>query len=247
VLLVKTLQSSTLKLALLYIGLFGAAIIGLFGYVYWSTISYVRNTLEQEIAREHSFLMNAYKYGGRDELITAMNSRITGTNSDSWGYLLVDNQYHRVAGDLSRWPTTLSGRSGRSVFASPEHAGATLRAEFQVLPDGSNLLVGRLDTSNGFVERIETALTGAVGLMFLLAAAAGISTSRRSVARIEAINSTSRAIIRVGSASEFRGVALATNGTALPTISTRCSTALENSWKPIGRFPTISRTICGLR
>ena len=41
-------------------------------------------------------------------------------------------------------------------------------------------------------------LAGAAGLFLVLAAAAGISTSRRSVARIEAINATSREIIETG-------------------------------------------------
>jgi hypothetical protein len=129
VLLVETLRSSTLKLALLYIGLFGAAIVGLFGYVYWSTVSYVRNNLEQEITREHGLLWNAYKHGGRGELIAAMNWRITDPGDGSWSYLLVDNTFARIGGDLSRWPAALGESSGRSVFASLEHAGADLRAD----------------------------------------------------------------------------------------------------------------------
>jgi hypothetical protein len=41
VLLAETLRSSTLKLALLAIGLFGSVMFALIGYVYWSTASYV--------------------------------------------------------------------------------------------------------------------------------------------------------------------------------------------------------------
>ncbi|MBV9014259.1 MAG: hypothetical protein JO058_01240 [Alphaproteobacteria bacterium] len=197
-LLAKTLQSSTLRLALLYIGLFAAAIIGLFGYVYWSTVSYVRSTLEQEIAREHAFFANAYKHGGRDELITAINWRIRGAGDGGWSYLLAEKDFSRIAGDLSHWPAALSGDSGRRVFVSSERAGAELRAEYHALADGGRLLVARLDTSNGFVATITTGLVCTVALMILLAAAAGISTSRRSVARIEAINATSRAIMRSG-------------------------------------------------
>jgi hypothetical protein len=36
VLLAKTLRSTTFKLALISIGVFGAIVIALFGYVYWS-------------------------------------------------------------------------------------------------------------------------------------------------------------------------------------------------------------------
>ena len=40
-LLAKTFRSSTLKLALMWIGIFGAVVIALLGYVYSSTASFV--------------------------------------------------------------------------------------------------------------------------------------------------------------------------------------------------------------
>jgi signal transduction histidine kinase len=42
-LLTKTLRSSTFKLALICIAIFGAVVFALIGYVYWSTASYVRS------------------------------------------------------------------------------------------------------------------------------------------------------------------------------------------------------------
>jgi signal transduction histidine kinase len=95
-------------LALIYVGLFAAAIIGLFGYVYWSTVSYVRAEADRPTAAE------------------------------------------------------------------------------------------RAQLDDGFARSIAGALGTAVGLFILLAAAAGISTARRSVSRIEAINATSREIMRAG-------------------------------------------------
>ena len=197
-LLAKTLQSSTLRLALLYIAVFGAAIIGLFAYMYWSTVSYLRANMDQEIVREHTLLRNAYEHGGRSELIAALGWRVMRPGDAVWGYLLADDALVSVAGNIPRWPAGLQSDSGRAVFASPEHAGAIMRAEYQTLPDGSRLLVGRAEDSSGFVATIAVGLVAAVGLILLLAAAAGISTSRRSVARIEAINSTSREIMRSG-------------------------------------------------
>jgi signal transduction histidine kinase len=47
-------------------------------------------------------------------------------------------------------------------------------------------------------DRVTIALLAAAALFLVLAAAAGLSTSRRSVARIEAINATSRQIMRSG-------------------------------------------------
>jgi hypothetical protein len=64
VLLAKTLQSSTLKLALICIGLFGAAVFVLFSYVYWSTASYVRGRSDPAIARERAILLQAFDKAG---------------------------------------------------------------------------------------------------------------------------------------------------------------------------------------
>jgi len=41
-LLTKTFRSSTFRLALICIAIFGAIVFALIGYVYWSTASYVR-------------------------------------------------------------------------------------------------------------------------------------------------------------------------------------------------------------
>ena len=65
VLLAKTLRSSTLKLALISIGIFGAAVIALFSYVYWSTASYVQSRSDRAIAAEQAVLQKAYDGAGR--------------------------------------------------------------------------------------------------------------------------------------------------------------------------------------
>ena len=105
-LLNKTLRSSTLKLAAIYIAVVGAAIVGLFGYVYWASLSFVHAIAARGVAAEQAL----------------------------------------------------------------QH----------------------------FDRALTFALGGAVGLLLLLATAAGVSTSRRSVSRIEAINAASREIMRTG-------------------------------------------------
>ena len=72
-----------------------------------------------------------------------------------------------------------------------------LRARYETLPDGSHLLVGRdIHDLDEFAERIRVALVLAVVLIFVLAAVAGISVTRRTVGRIETINTTRRAIMQ---------------------------------------------------
>ena len=71
-LLVETLRSSTLRLALISILVFGAAVIGLLGYVYFSAASYVRLLADRDIAAEIAVLQKAG--GGRDTLVAACSA-----------------------------------------------------------------------------------------------------------------------------------------------------------------------------
>ena len=203
-LLTKTLRSSTLRLAFIYVILFSAAIFGLLGYVYWSTARYLSEISDRAISAESALLTKAYEAGGRDGLVKFINRRLTDVHFNDWVYLLVDNSFDYVAGNLKRWPALLRGDGGWSTIAAADWQakGAkpqTLRATYQILPDGHHLLLGR-DTADldRFGARVTIGLASAAFLFLVLAAAAGISTSRRSVARIEAINMTSREIMRSG-------------------------------------------------
>ena len=75
-LLAKTLRSSTFKLALIWIGIFGALVLALLAYVYWSTAAYVREKADRAIAAEETILRNVYDSAGRDGLIAAIKDRV---------------------------------------------------------------------------------------------------------------------------------------------------------------------------
>jgi signal transduction histidine kinase len=205
VLLNKTLRSSsTLKLAFIYVILFCAAIFGLLGYVYWSTVSYLYEISDRAISAENALLTKAYLAGGRDSLIALINRRLGDANFNDWAYLLVDHSFDYVAGNLTSWPAGLRGSDGWTTLAPGAWpAGVArrlpLRVTHQLLPDGHHLLLGRdIEDLDRFGRSVAIGLAAAAVMFLVLATAAGISTSRRSVARIEAINATSREIMRSG-------------------------------------------------
>jgi signal transduction histidine kinase len=204
VLLTKTLRSSTFKLALICIGIFGAVVLGLFGYVYWSTAAYVRGRSDGAIAAEQTILRKVYDRAGREGLIAAIKDRIAGEHFQSAAYLLADPSFARIAGNLDAWPSTLKESTGWHDFSAPEWkpsaAGRpTLRATLDTLPDGYHLLVGQeIDDLDALTGTIETALLAGLSLLFVIAAVAGVAITRRTVGRIEAINATSRAIMQSG-------------------------------------------------
>ena len=59
-LLIRTLKASTLKLALVCVVLFSAAVFALLGYVYWATMDYARGRADRAISAKRALLVHAY-------------------------------------------------------------------------------------------------------------------------------------------------------------------------------------------
>jgi signal transduction histidine kinase len=204
VLLAKTFRSSTFKLAILCIVIFGATVVALLGYVYWSTAAFVHGRSDEAIAAEGAILQQAYGDAGRPGLIAAIERHIGDDRFQGGVYLLVDASSRRLAGNLEAWPPALAGGEGFANFSAPEWKPeptrrALLRARFETLADGARLLVGRdIDDLHGFMQKINAALVLTISLILILAGVASLQVTRRTVGRIEAINATSRAIMRSG-------------------------------------------------
>jgi len=197
-------SSSTLKLAFIYVITFCAAIFGLLGYVYWSTVSYLYEISDRTISAEGDLLTKAYETGGRDGLIAQIDRRASDPYFSDWTYLLADRSFDYVAGNMKSWPAALHASKGWATLApgvSPAEEARRLpaRVKHLLLPDGHHLLLGRdIEELDRFGRSVTIGLASAAVIFLILAVAAGISTSRRSVARIEAINATSREIMRSG-------------------------------------------------
>ena len=203
-LLAKTLRSTTFRLALISIGVFGAIVIALFGYVYWSTTSFVLSRSNSAIEAERATLRNIYDTSGREGLIQAIQRRSATARFDGSVYLLSDASFAPVAGNLKDWPA-LKSAGQWSEFSTDALDGKTapsqhlFRATWETLPDGFHLLVGNDVSDLGrFTNEIYGALASAILLIFVLAAVASLSVTRRTVGRIESINMTSRAIMERG-------------------------------------------------
>jgi signal transduction histidine kinase len=206
VLLAKALRSSTFRFALVSIAIFGAVVIALFGYVYWSTAAYVLGQTDGAIAAERGSLHRAYDRSGHGGLIAAIEQRLADRPFGGGFYVLADPSYAVVAGNLSQWPSVLkANREGWSEFNAdapePDASAdrALLRARYETLPDGFHLLVAKdIGDSRRFMNGIYGVLAFTVLFVFLLAAVASVSVTRRTVGRIESINATSRAIMESG-------------------------------------------------
>src|SRR5262249_25168587 len=200
VLLARTPKSSTFKLALVCIALFSSVVFALLGYVYWATTDYVRSRYDRAISADHTLLVEAYGEAGRDALAALIDHRIAQREFEAGIYLLANPSQAVLAGNLKRWPPALHAVEGWADFEAPEAPGhRRVRATYGTLPDGSHLLVGRgLDDLDRFVRTIKTALVCGAMFALMLAPFSGVSVTRRTVGRIEAINTTTRDIMQSG-------------------------------------------------
>jgi signal transduction histidine kinase len=198
VLLAKTVRSSTFKLALICIAIFGAMVFALLGYVYWATTSYVRSRSDNAIMAELAILQKAYASAGRSGLITTISQRLADQRLEGGVYLLADPLFAPLAGNFTDWPSAMKGSSGWGNFSARE-GQPMLRSTFDTLSDGSHLLVGKdIDNFDEFSQKIGAAVALCIVLVLVLAGVASVSVTRRTVGRIEAINATSRAIMQSG-------------------------------------------------
>src|SRR5215470_6151580 len=76
VLLIRTLKSSTFRVAVICIAVFSGAIVALLGFVYWATADYVHRRCDAEISADRASLVQAYEKAGRDVLVNTINQRI---------------------------------------------------------------------------------------------------------------------------------------------------------------------------
>jgi signal transduction histidine kinase len=202
VLLVKTLRSSTFKLALISIGVFGAIVIVLFGYVYWSATNFILSRSDSAIEAERATLRNIYDMNGRDGLIQAIERRGRTASFEGGVYILADQSFSPIAGNLKKWP--IAKTAGQWVEFKSDVLDQKIdrplyRATWDTLPDGFHLLVGKdISDLSRFATEIYAALAFAIFLIFVLAAVASVSVTQRTVGRIESINMTSRAIMETG-------------------------------------------------
>ena len=204
-LLAKALRSTTFKLALISIGVFGAVVVALFGYVYWSTTTFMLSRSDCVIEAEQAMLRRTYDTSGRDGLIRAIDQRQAAAPLEGAVYLLASESFVPVAGNIKEWPSALDGANKWGEFTStaltpdPNATQSLIRAKWEIFPDGSYLLVGRdISDLDRFADEIYAALAFTILLIFMLAAVASVSVTRRTVGRIESINVTSHSIMEGG-------------------------------------------------
>ena len=134
-------RTSTFRLSLLYVGLFGASVLVLLAFIYWTTIRVIDSQTSDTIEAEVRGLAEQYRARGVGRLIAVIEERSGPYGDPDSVYLLADPALQPLAGNLSAWPREAAGAEDGWVEisarrASGEEAHGTIRAHTFVLPGG---------------------------------------------------------------------------------------------------------------
>jgi signal transduction histidine kinase len=197
----RLLRSSTFRLALLYVALLTASVLILLGFIYWATAGYMSRQTDLTIEAEIKGLAEQYRRRGLKGLSVLLAERVARDPAGSNVYLLADQSFEPLVGNLDRWPEVAADEGGWMSFrlkargpgGSEEHQA---RARAFLLRGGLHLLVGRdVRELEATRQLIVEALAWGMAITLALALVGGLTMSSGTVRRIEAINQTSREIM----------------------------------------------------
>jgi signal transduction histidine kinase len=198
---VRLLRSTTFRLALGYLTLFGGSVLLLLGFIYWATAGYMARQMNETIDAEIVGLAEQYRERGVDGLAAAIRQRIARDPAGSEIYLLAGASFSPIVGNLNRWPATPESTDGWIDFDLQDRTtarGQTYLAHVRhfALADGFHLLIGRDARAQADVQQlILRSLAWGFAITLALGLTGGVLIGRGTLQRIEAINRTSREIM----------------------------------------------------
>ncbi|MGZ5916598.1 MAG: sensor histidine kinase [Methyloceanibacter sp.] len=197
--LTKLFRTTTFRLSLTYVALFGAAAVVAIFYIYWNTTVLLTRQLHQTIDAELKGLAEQYKAGGQDQLVRTVAER-SQTPGNSL-YLVADAEGKRIAGNLSAVSPELWNSVGsvEFVYSRAAPGGTEARLAFANvfrLPGDYRLIVGRdIEERRELARVIRSAMVWGLGVMALFGLGGGFLVSRNLLARIDAVAATTRTIM----------------------------------------------------
>lgn len=200
------LRTSTFRLALVFLVIYGLSSFLILGFIYYTTAVFIDQQANETIIAESTGLQEQYRSNGLAGLIAVVAERSARDRADNAIYLLADPSYGRIVGNLVGWPEQVREADGFIEFAiqsidrdAPPDADpgeSIARAEIFRLVSGHNLLVGRnLQEHLLFQEIVTQSLLWALVITLGFGLIGGLFFSRNLLKRVDSISQTSRRIV----------------------------------------------------
>jgi signal transduction histidine kinase len=201
--IVRLLRTNAFRLAALYLALFATSVSALLAFIYFSTADFVERQTEATLEAEITGLREQYHERGIDGLKKVIIERSVGERrSDEPLYLLADQNYRPIVGNLSLWPDARTLRPGWLSFPievarrNGSELHQALGTTIELPDDGDHLLVGRdVSNANLFRTSILETLAWASVLTLMLGVLGGLFMTRNMLRRVDAVNRTSERIM----------------------------------------------------
>jgi signal transduction histidine kinase len=195
-------KTASFRLSALYGTVFAVCFAILLFTTYWTATGALRDQIRTKVAEDLQALATEAQSDGAASVAQDIGERLKAGGGGTGFYYLADRQGIRLAGNLDLADQRDGWQEGDFSEAVAESLNAKADEDHQLwgagahLSDGSYLFVGQdafrvLSAQEAIIE----AFAWSAGIAFLLAALAGIAVSQGFLKRIDAINTTSLAII----------------------------------------------------
>jgi hypothetical protein len=137
-------RSAGFRFAVVYAVLLALSAAALALFLWWATAGLLDRQTEAAIRADAQGLSERWMESGLPGLMLTIDDRLAQNVDDDAIYLLVDPRMHRIAGNLERWPGSVS-EAGPWYELPVQRAGMRSLAHVQRydLPNGYHLLIGR--------------------------------------------------------------------------------------------------------
>ena len=193
------LRTQAFRIVLIYVFVFAVSATVLVGFTYWHTERSLDAQTDQIIEAEVTGLVEQYQRLGVMGLAQAVAGRSTHEGQDL--YLLADSQGRFLAGNLDKWPPSVTRANEFLEFEYARRVQGTLatrraRGMALLLVGGFELLVAR-DVAERDLTRqlLTTTLPWSVIMMLVFGLIGGALMSRNVLRRLDLINRTSGEIV----------------------------------------------------
>ena len=153
----RVLRSAGVRFGVIYAGLFGISALALAVFLWWSTAGVLERQTNAAINADSQGLAERYSGNGMVALIETIDQRLAGNVDDDAIYLLTDPSFHRLAGNLERWPGEVTmDREWSELKISRAGIRGLARVRQFELDGGYHLLIGRDIEARSQMRRLLT-------------------------------------------------------------------------------------------
>ena len=193
------LSSQSFRIVALYLAIFALSATALLGFVYWNTALVLDRETDGAIRAEVTGLVEQYQRLGLPALTDAIINR--SVRGEQGIYVLAESDRRLIAGNLDSWPQLELTDDGFAEFEFERRVGGApelhqARGRVFTLAQGFLLLVARdVEDRRALENLLGSAFRWSIALVIVLGLLGGVFVSRNVLARLDAINRTSRQIV----------------------------------------------------